>query len=72
MQEYLHQTADAGDTLSESGCRSHSIRKRMQESLYQTADAGDTLSDSGCMKLSDGESLPHPLSDGESPASAVL
>ena len=31
--------ADAGDTLSDSGCRSLSIRQRMQESLYQTANA---------------------------------
>ena len=30
------QTADAGDSLSDSGCR------RMQETLYQTADAGDS------------------------------
>ena len=60
MQETLHQTADAGVSLtadagvfppdrcrllhavslSDSGCRSLSIRQRMQESLYQTADAG--------------------------------
>ena len=46
MQESLYQTADAGDTLSESGCSSLSIRQRMQETLYQTADAEDTLSDS--------------------------
>ena len=65
LQKSLYQTADAGDTLSirlrqtadagvsllDSGCRRHSIRQRMQEmqrmqeSLYQTADAGDTLSD---------------------------
>ena len=47
MQESLYQTADAGDTLSDSGCRSLSIKQRMQKSLYQTADAEDTLSDSG-------------------------
>ena len=55
MQETLYQTADAefslsadaGDTLSDSGCRSHSIRQRMQETLYQTADAEVSLSDSG-------------------------
>ena len=41
----FHQTADAGDTQSYSGCRSPSIRQRMQETLYQTKDAGDTLSD---------------------------
>ena len=69
MQETLYQTADAevslsdtdaGDTLSDSGCRSlsirlgckwHSISQRMQESLYQTADAGDTLSASVCRSL---------------------
>ena len=57
MQETLYQTADAGDSLSDSGCRRLSIRQRMQETLYQTADAaylqqtadvGDSLSDSGC------------------------
>ena len=52
MQEYLHQTADAGDFLSESGSIILSIRQRMQESLYQTADAGDTLLDSGCRSYS--------------------
>ena len=40
--EYLHQTADAGDT----------IRQRMHESLYQTADAGVSLSYSECRRLS--------------------
>ena len=45
MQESLHQTTDAGDTLSDSGCRTPSIRQRMHETLYQTADAGDSLSD---------------------------
>ena len=39
MQEYLHQTADAVFSLSDSGCRSISIRQRMQYFLYQTADA---------------------------------
>ena len=46
MQESLYQTADAGDTLSDSRCRSLSIRQmqeslirqRMQEKLYQIAD----------------------------------
>ena len=68
MQETLYQTADAEDSLSDSGCRRHSIssgcrrlsiRQRMQETLYQTADA--------CLI----ESLLHPLTDGETPASAV-
>ena len=44
MQETLWQRADAEVSLSDSGCRIHSIRQRMQRSLYQTADAGDTLS----------------------------
>ena len=56
MQETLYQTADAGNSLSDSGCR-RLFRQRMQESLYptamqetlnQTADAGDSPSDSGC------------------------
>ena len=51
MQKSLYQTADAGDTLSENGCRSLSIRQRMQETLYQTA-AGVPLSDSGCRRHS--------------------
>ena len=52
MQESLYQTADAGDSLSDSGCRRLSVRQRMQETLYQTADAGVFPSDSGCMSLS--------------------
>ena len=61
MQDNLYQTADvgalyqaagAGFSLSDSGCKSLSIRQRMQETLYQTADAGDTLSNSGCRTLS--------------------
>ena len=47
MQETPYQTADAGDSLSDSGFKSLSIRQRMQEPLHQTADAGDSLSDSG-------------------------
>ena len=52
MQESLYQTADTGNTLSEadaevslsdSGCRRHSIRQRMQETLYQPAAAGISL-----------------------------
>ena len=43
MQETLYQTADAGDSLSDSGCRSLSIRERMQETLFQTADAGISI-----------------------------
>ena len=40
MQKSLNQTADAGDTLSDSVCRSLSIRQRMQKTIYQTAYAG--------------------------------
>ena len=47
MKECLYQTADAGDTLSDSGCRSLSNRQRMHKTLYQTADADVSLSDSG-------------------------
>ena len=47
MQETLYETADAGVSPSDSGCRRLSIRQRMQESLYQTADAGDSLLDNG-------------------------
>ena len=46
MQETLYQTADAADSLSDSGCRRLSIRQRMQETLYQTSDAGETLTGS--------------------------
>ena len=60
MQETLHQTVDAGDYLSDSGCRSLSFRLRMQESLlkkadagvYQAVDAGDSHSYSGCRSVS--------------------
>ena len=38
-QETLYKPADAVVSLSDSGCRTHSIRRRMQETLYQTADA---------------------------------
>ena len=39
MQATLYQTAGAGVSISESGCRSFYIGQRMQETLYQTADA---------------------------------
>ena len=42
--KHFYLTADAGDTLSDSECRSLSITQRMQESLNQKTDAGDTLS----------------------------
>ena len=44
MQETLYLTADAGVSLSDSGCRSLSIRKPMQETLYQSTDAEVSLS----------------------------
>ena len=44
MQEILYKTADAGESLSDSGGRSLSIRQRMQKTLYQTADASDRVS----------------------------
>ena len=50
--ETLYQTADAGDTLLDSGGRSLPIRQRMQETPYQTADAGVSLSDSRCRSIS--------------------
>ena len=43
MQETLYETADAGDTPWDSGCRRHSIRQRMHDTLYETGDTGDTL-----------------------------
>ena len=60
MQETLYQTAGAGDTLPDSGCRSLSIRQRTQETLNQTADAADyqtvnarrSLLDSGYRNIS--------------------
>ena len=52
MQETLYQTADAGNILSDSGCKSFSIRQRMQETITQAADAEISLSDSGCRSLS--------------------
>ena len=44
----FYQTADAGDSLSDSGCKSFSFRQWMQDTPYQTADAGVSPSDSGC------------------------
>ena len=50
MWEIIFETGDEGVSLSDSGCRRHSIRQEMQESLYQTADAGVTSSDSDCRR----------------------
>ena len=86
MQKTLYQTADAEVSLSDSGCRSLSIRQRMQETLYQTADAevslytadaGVSQSENGCRRHSIRcsrcliERLLHPLEDRETSASAV-
>ena len=59
MQETLYKTADAGDTLSDSGYRSIFIRQRMQKSLYQTADAEVSLlnTDSEVYHLADAEDI---------------
>ena len=83
MQKSLYQTADAGDSLSDSGYRRHSISEPMQETLYQKADAEVYQSDSGCRRHSirqrmhkslyqtaDAE-VSIPLSDRMSPASDV-
>ena len=51
-KESLYQTADAGNTLSDSRCRCLSIRRRMQEKLFQTAYAEVSLSNSGCRRHS--------------------
>ena len=51
MQESLYQTANVGDTLSDSRCRRLTIRQRMQETLYHAADAGVILSDRKCRRL---------------------
>ena len=52
MHETLHQTADAGDSLLDSGCDKLFIKHKMQETLYQTANAGESPSDSGFRRLS--------------------
>ena len=53
MQEILYQTADAGVSISESGCKglyitdsgckTLHIRQPIQETLYQTADVKDYI-----------------------------
>ena len=49
MQDNLYQTADAGVSLLDSGCRSISIRQRIA-GVCQTADAGYTPLGSGCRR----------------------
>ena len=50
MQETLYQTADAGDTPSDSGCRRLSIRQGMQETPLDSG-CRISLSDSECRRL---------------------
>ena len=62
MQKFIYQTADAGLSLSDSGCRTLSnsqrvlerlsMRQWMQKSFYQRADAGLSLTVSRCSRLS--------------------
>ena len=52
LSDSVSDRVDAGDTLSDSGCRRNSIRQQMQETLYQTADTEVSLSDSGGRSLS--------------------
>ena len=47
MQEYLFQTADAGDSLADAG-----VYQTADAEDYQSADAGVSPSDSGCRRLS--------------------
>ena len=44
--------SDAGDTLSDMGCRSLPIGHEVQETLYQRGVAGVSLSDSVCRRHS--------------------
>ena len=60
MQEKLYKTVDAEVSLSDSECRTLSIRQRLQGSLYrisdariyQTTNAGPFLGDNGCRRHS--------------------
>ena len=52
MQETLYKTVNAEVSLSDNGCRRHSIRQRMRETPYQTVDTEVSLSDSGGRSLS--------------------
>ena len=52
LSDRVSDRVNAGDTISDSGCRSLSIRQRMQETLHQTADTDVSLSDSGGRSLS--------------------
>ena len=65
----LYKKTDAGDTLSDSGYRSISIRQRMQKSMMQSVyqTAASQLQES----LNRETLYLHPLSDRVSSASAV-
>ena len=57
MKESLYQTADAGESPSDSGCRTQmslyqTADPERQEYLDQTTDEGVSLSDSGCRRIS--------------------
>ena len=43
MQKKFFQTADAEVSLSDSGCRSFSIRQQTQDTLFETEDAGVSI-----------------------------
>ena len=43
MQQKFFQTADAEVSLSDSGCRSFSIRQQTQDTLFETEDAGVSI-----------------------------
>ena len=47
MKKSSYQTADARDSLSDSGCKRLYNRQWMQLSLYQTEDAGVSKVDPG-------------------------
>ena len=51
MQEYLNQTADAGDSIRQR-IQETLYQTAVQETLYQTTVAGVFLSDSGCRRHS--------------------
>ena len=53
----LYQTADAGVSLSDSGCWSLSIRDPMQQTLYQTVDARVSILETGCKRGVEGTGM---------------
>ena len=71
MQETLYQTGVGGVSLLDSGCRRNSIRPKLQESLYQTSDAGLIPLIESLLHHLLSDSLLHPLSDRDTPATDV-